>query len=793
MKNTLNFICKFVGEAMGFKKIIYILMLVPMLFFAQDIRSLKQLSDDQLVEYWNDAQKQGYTIDQLKILAKTQGMSDAELKDLEQRLSDISNVSSNKLNASNSKDLSSQTSFFGLNEKKDKNINPLSLVFGSNFFNNPNITITPQLNVATPSSYEIGPGDELLISLWGAAENEYNATVSREGFLKIERIGPVYVSGLTITEAKSKLKLRLSKIYSGLKSNYNKVFFDLSLLNTRSIIINIAGNVAAPGTYTLSSLTSPLNAIYAAGGPSENGSYREINIIRGGEKVHSIDLYDYFVKGELKNFSLRDQDIILVPTYKKRVFLNGEFKTNGIFELKDKESISDLLFYNGGISSSGVKNTVLINRVDGVSKRIETVEKEIFENYVLKDGDIIEARKVGDEIKNAVFIEGHVMIPGQYELNKNLDVRALIKSAGGLKEGAQRDRAYLIREVDGFQQEVISINLRESINLKENYSLKANDNLIIASIEELTSQKKISISGEVNEPGSFPFFDGSTVADLILMAKGITDKGSDSEITIYRSTYDKTQKTPVETINIDLSESVLKLSSNKNIKLMVNDLVVVRSKLGYQSKEFVSVRGLVKKEGDYALKNNNYSVYDLIKDFNGFLPDAELDGIKIRRKSNLELLSSVKNDSIEVDSFIDIGLDIEKVMKSNGSLDQYNLVLKNGDEIIVPKSDNSIEISGQVQKPTALSYYKGLSSLSAINKAGGFTQNAKKSSVFVVYLNGDVASTRKFLFFNKYPKLNPGAKIIVPKKSDNKNKTSVGEIVGYTTSLVSIIALIKSL
>ena len=195
-------------------------------------------------------------------------------------------------------------------------------VFGSEFFNNPNINTSPQINIATPESYELGPGDELAISIWGAAENEYSSKISREGYLKIERIGPVYLSGLTIMEAKSKLKDRLSKIYSGLNSNYNKVFIDVSLLSSRSIIVNVTGNIQAPGTYTLSSLISPLNAIYAAGGPSDNGSYRDIKILRGGKQIHSIDLYDYFVKGGLKSFSLRDQDVILIPSYKKRVFLN---------------------------------------------------------------------------------------------------------------------------------------------------------------------------------------------------------------------------------------------------------------------------------------------------------------------------------------------------------------------------------------------------------------------------------------------------------------------------------------
>ena len=238
------------------------------------------------------------------------------------------------------------TSDFGLSPDQEINkiLESQSLeVFGSSFFNNPNINNAPSLNIATPDSYELGPGDELSISIWGAAENEYTSKITREGYLKIERVGPVYLSGLSISEAKTKLKNVLSKIYSGINSNYNKVFFDLTLLNSRSIIINITGSVIAPGTYTLSSLTNALNALYAAGGPNENGSFREIKIIRAGKEIYSVDLYNYFVKGDLENFSLRDQDVILVPTYKKRK-VDGEFKTNGLFELKEDETISDLLF-----------------------------------------------------------------------------------------------------------------------------------------------------------------------------------------------------------------------------------------------------------------------------------------------------------------------------------------------------------------------------------------------------------------------------------------------------------------
>lgn len=807
--------CEFIGEAMYIKKILLFLLLMPSIIFSQDlsnlgegvnVKALSEMSDKEINAYWGKAQERGYTLEQLKTLARAQGASESELMEFEKR---IKEVELNDLKVEESdleKTQNELTSIFGLQQvdelEEDEPSSFVNLgVFGSGFFNNPNIDTSPQLNIATPKSYELGPGDELAISIWGAAENDYISKISREGYLKIERIGPVYLSGLTISQAKSKLKDRLSKIYSGLNSNYNKVFIDVALLNSRSIIVNITGSINAPGTYTLSSLISPLNAIYAAGGPNENGSYRNIKIIRGGKEVYSIDLYDYFVKGNLKAFSLRDQDVILIPSYKKRVFLNGEFKTIGIFELKENESISDLLTYNGGIASFGTKNELYIERIDGVGKSIKTVSKDNFKNFILNDGDIVEARRVGDEIRNSVTVEGAIMIPGQYELLKNPDINSLIKSAGGLKESALKERAYLIREVDGFPQEVKTIDLEKALNGSENYKLRNNDALVIASIKELSPAKFVSISGEVNEAGSYPFFNGMTIMDLILMSNGLSEKASYNDISVYRSTYDKNQLNPVKTILIALNEAYSNLSSDQNIKLVENDLVVIRSKLGYQPKEYVSVSGLVKKPGDYALKSNNYSVFDLISDFNGFLPDAQLSGVKLRRKVEVEkiseILESVDEEALDevedLDEYIEIGLNIDIILKSKGGLEEYNLTLKAGDEIIVPKSDNSVEVSGEVQKSTAMTYKKGLTTIGAINASGGFGINAKKSRVYVIYQNGSIKATKSFFFFRKYPKLSPGAKVFVPKKAENNSKTSVGEIVGYTTSLVSIIALIKSL
>ena len=407
-----------------------------------------------MVSYWKQAQENGYSIDQIKILARAQGISETEINEFEKRISKIKDIANDDSDTTEF-DSSSLTSIFGKNTSIGEDVisDAKTLaklpIYGSNYFNNDNINSSPILNVATPSSYELGPGDEILISIWGASENEYSSMISREGFIKVERIGPVYLSGLTISEAKKKLQRSLSKIYSGINSSQNsdfKVYLDLSLLNTRSIVINVTGNVVAPDTYTVSSLSTVLNVLYAAGGPNEAGSYRNIKVIRNGKTIKTIDLYDYFSEGVYQSFSLRDQDVILVPNYQKRIFVNGEFKNKGIFEVKDGENLSDIIRFSGGISSFGVKEKLFIKRNDGLFRKVDDVNKSNFSDYDLNDGDIIEARSVTDLFTNLITIEGAVLTPGDYSLDNIKNVKELISEAGGLADYAITNRAYLIRK-----------------------------------------------------------------------------------------------------------------------------------------------------------------------------------------------------------------------------------------------------------------------------------------------------------------------------------------------------------
>ena len=382
------------------KKIIIIIILLPTLLLGQNIEQLKgkklnDLNDTELMMYWKQAQDNGYTLNQIKILARAQGVTEKEINEFEKRINLLTKESEE---SGNNIKMNSDyiTSIFGIDanstdededEEELTNEDSKLPIFGSNFFDNDKISSVPTFNIATPKSYELGPGDEIIISIWGAAENDYSETISREGYIKIERLGPVFLSGLTISEAKEKLKRNLSKIYSGLSiksSSEFKVYIDLSLVNTRSIVVNVTGNVNAPNTYTISALSSILNVLYASGGPNDSGTFRNIKVIRDGKTIKTIDLYEYFSKGELQPFSLRDQDIILVPNYSNRVFVNGEFKINGIFEFKKNETLTDLLKYTGGISSFGIKEKIYVKRTDGLFRKIDNISYENFHNYELK-------------------------------------------------------------------------------------------------------------------------------------------------------------------------------------------------------------------------------------------------------------------------------------------------------------------------------------------------------------------------------------------------------------------------
>jgi protein involved in polysaccharide export with SLBB domain len=630
----------------------------------------------------------------------------------------------------------------------------------------------PQLFVATPSDYRLGPGDELIINLYGASENTYSVQISRNGNVKFDKLAPIYLSGLSIRSATKRLKSRLSKIYTGLNSNnpIEKVDLELSLQKARTIVVNITGQVEAPGTYTISGFSSVLNALYAAGGPNEVGTYRDVKVIRSGKVVYNVDLYDYFTNGIYPNIYLRDQDVILVKPYQIQTELVSGFKQLSLFEMKENETVSDLINLSGGLSSNAFKSAIFIERFDDFSKSIFEVDSNDFSNSVFVDGDKVSFKEIKEEnISGVVMIGGAVNLEGNFQLDNNKNVKDLINSAKGFSKDKLGKNAILYRNDRGLNNQSVSINIEKNSDLLT--TLNENDSLYIPSTKDILFDQFIEIKGEVNFPKEIDFRYGLTITDLIIFSGGLTPYANKKDIRIFRNTSTNGDDEVTEEIIVELDDN---LTPNQYIALQPDDIVTVNTYPYRKENKFYNVKGEVALPGLYSIKRKNYSVYDAIKENIEFLNSASIDGISILRDS------------------IRIPVSGNKLL-SQGSNSKFNFELVSGDEINIPAKDKTATVSGEVQQEGVLNIDRPINARLAINNVGGFNDNASRKEVYVEYQNGLRKATRSFLIFKFYPKVLPGSKVIVPRKNLDRQKTSVGEIVGYTTSLVSIIALIKSL
>lgn len=832
---------------------------IPVGMNPSQARNLAQnASGQQLMSYVLQAKAAGYSLAQVKNLLRAQGVTSSEL----QKLDNLWNKSDKGSSESSELQSDEINSNFGFNmvteESQDYSINfitpPKMKRFGSNFFKRPIFEKSenefensndskdfpssldfkaptfliekeskeiPELYIATPLDYQLGPGDELLISLFGASEESYSVQISREGTIKIDRLAPIYLSGISLDAAKSLLVNRLSEIYTGLNAangDPSKVLLDLSLQKGRSVVVNITGQVERPGTYTLSSFTSILNSLYAAGGPNEVGTYRAIRLLRGGKIFKEIDLYDFFVGGKLLPLYLQDQDILQVPAFESQVELRGAFKTEGLFELKENETLADVMKYSGGILSGGYKERVFLSRIMEYKRSSITLSVAEGTMHILKDGDILEANFVRDKTENGVLVEGAVYIPGTYSLESVSTVKQLIDAAGGLTPEVLKGQSTLFRVSNGIENEVLNINLLDEKALST--SLKVGDRLYITSASEIFEAGLIRIEGEVNNPGVFQYKKGMSLSDVLILAQGFTANANKKEVSVYQNFLQNGQ-TITQTETIAISDN---LSAEKEIPLLENALIVVRRDPNYRVVEEVNLIGLVLNEGNYAIKGNNYKLYDLIKDSGGFLKDAYLKGISITRslsgdnvtdteiiqssllealegsadkeasKSDIDQQKKKVADEIQTESVI-IGINGERLMATGGKDLRENIILQNGDIIYVPKLDNTITILGAIQKRSKLVYDEGVSLKEAVRLSGGYNQTAKRSKVYVIYKNGTIKSRRSILgVFTADPRLEPGSTIVIPERLvRERSGLSLGEIVGLSSSLATLVLLIQQL
>ena len=757
------------------------------------LTQIRNLTPKQQFNYVTEARKRGYSLLQLEGLAKAQGATLEDLSLLRTAWSDSQSggdVGDQAQNAQAEEPLmfGNESDMFDLLEEEEE-----SDIFGSAFFANKNITETPQFYVATPAGYRLGPSDEITIDVWGASENRYEVTLSRQGVVRIDRLKPMYLSGLTLAAAERKIRNEFSSIYTGLSPdspNESKVYLDLNLKKARSIVVNITGNVEAPGTYTISGFSSVLNALYAAGGPTENGSYRDISILRNGKEVTSIDLYDYFVKGTYPSFFLNDQDVIVVAPHHKRIKVEGAFKNTGRFETLENETIENLLSYTGGFSSTAYKKAVYVDRVVELQREIIKIEHKAYVTAQLSDGDTVEAKNITDKYTNRISVSGEVYLPGNYPFDETPTLSSLLKSANGLTPDAYSEAAILYRSNQGFVNEVKTIDLAEIVNNTQDVQLQPNDSLVVITMENINPEKTVTIQGVVNEPGEVPFFKGMTARDLILIANGFQDRANTDQIELYTNVTEEQTNKRIDARWFSFEEA-------KEVELAPSDLLVVRLKPGYQSTTFVRLEGQVSRPGTYPIIKEDYTIYDLFYDAGGVLDGANLKGVSVERVITKETQENIEDtaDSLNLffidDSVIKIGVNFAKVLAKKGDHPD-NVLLKPSDLISFPKEDSTISVLGEVQRETATPYEEGISFREAVNRAGGVKRSSDYKNGYVVYQNGDVRGTKRFLFFRSRPKLEPGAIVVVPVK-DKRRTITLQESISVTSALASLTLLVRSL
>ena len=695
--------------------------------------------------------------------------------------------------------------YFGERPLEDR-IPATSRVFGVDIFSGRDLTFEPNENIATPSDYILGPGDELIIEIWGYNEATINQTISPEGRISISQIGPIYLNGLTIKEASNKIKKALVSKYSSIGGDTPNTSVSVTLGGVRTIQVNVMGEVKTPGTYRLSSFATVFNALYNAQGVTDNGSLRAIKVVRGGKQIASVDFYGYLFNGKSdSDIRLKDGDIVIVPPYLNRVTVAGEVKRPMKYEMTGEENLSDLIRYAGGFSSNSYRENVNVARINGKERELSTVAAAGFGSFSLADGDSVNVAKVLDRYTNRVSINGAVMRPGYYQIGGDVaTLRQLIGKAGGLREDAFLKRAVISRENDDLTLRTISVDLGAVMSGKaEDILLRKNDIVSVTSNAEIQAPGTLTINGYVAQPGIFTYSKNTSVEDLILMAGGLLDGASTAKVDIARRIYDPESLEATDELGVSLSISIENgkfVSSDPSFKLQPYDVVSVRRSPGYRPQQFVKVNGEVAFPGDYLLINVGERLSNLVARAGGVTDHAYLKGATLKRaigeeekkvleaKKKLAARSATK-DSLMVDdeseSYFNVAISLDQAVANPGS--EYDIILKEGDELTVPEMLSTVKVSGAVMNPNVMSYVPGRSAREYINAAGGYGLRAKRSKAYIVYMNGSVAKAGRMGV-----KIEPGCEIIVPQKEE-KNGISAGEVMSIATSAASLSTVIITL
>ena len=671
-----------------------------------------------------------------------------------------------------------------------------SRIYGHQVFNSRALTFEPSENLATPQNYILGPGDEVVIDIWGTNEDHIRQQISPEGSIMISQIGPVYLNGMNINQASNHIKNTFAKKYAGMSDEETDI--QVTLGQIRTIQVDILGEVATPGTYRISPFSTVFHGLYRAGGINNIGTLRNIQVLRNGKMIAGIDVYKYLFEGKADgNIRLQEGDVIIVPPYEQLVNVDGNVKRPMYYEIKPNETIQDLLNYAGGFTGDAYSEMVRLSRQSGNQNELYNIESGDFETYRLQDGDIITIGTILDRYANRVELKGSVYRPGMYALSPNLQtVGQLIATADGLMEDAYTGRALLYREGPELQLEILALDLGDILaGRAPDVELKRNDMLVISSIHELEARGAITVNGQVMRPGTYPYAENTTLEDLILQAGGLLEGASTARVDIARRIIDPTSLLPTQQLAELYSVSIengLAVTGEKGFELRPYDVVTVRTSPGYEVQEFVSVRGEILFAGDFALQKRNERLTDVIKRAGGILDNAYIKGAHLERRltqdeqlaraealrfalanSGANQSDSVALSKIDVGTHYNVGIDLQKALDNPGST--FDLVLQPGDMLYIPQQQSTVKIMGDVMFPNTVVYEEGKKLKHYINQAGGYGQRAKKNKAFIIYMNGTVARAK-----SNTP-IEPGCQIIVPSKPVSGG-TDWAKVLAMTTS-----------
>ena len=796
------------------KKILFSLFLtlmMPTAIFAQS------MTDDAVMAYVKDGVKQGKTQKQLYQELLIKGVTKEQLLRIKEKYEQQQSISKERKGNENidterteAKDEENSSSAQDDNKQLAMPQDGIK-VFGRDIFYSSNLTFEPSINIATPTDYRLGPGDQVVIEVWGASEANIVQKVTPDGYISIPDVGPIAVNGLTVQAASNRIRAKLSKIYSGMKTANVDLSTNVkvSLGQIRTIQVNIMGEVARPGTYALSSFSTVFHALYKAGGVSPIGSLRNIKVVRGGRTVATIDVYDYILQGRSHtDIRLQEGDVILASPYEALVMIQGKIKRPMYYEMKSSESIATLINYAGGFSDDAYASSITVERSNAKERTICTVDEMHYNDFKMKDGDVVSIGAILDRYDNRVEIKGAVYRPGSYAIGQDIrTVRDLILKADGLLEEAFTNRGVLHRENPDRKLEIISVNIKGILDGTEpDIALQKNDALFIPSIYDLEAKGTLEINGEVFAPGIFPFAANTKLEDLIIMAGGLTEAASTVRVDVTRRFTDnkstKKQKEISETYTFSVKDGFV-IEGEQGFILEPYDQVFVRRSPGYTPKINVTINGEVEFEGNYALNERNERLSDVIKQAGGLTEFAYLEGARLERQLTYEEYLQAKelmamvvsnnkvdgNDSIvvpEVTRTYPVGINLVEIMKNPHSA--IDPVLHDGDVIIIPQLMTTVSISGSVRKPNSIVYDPKKDLKDYISEAGGYAERARKSGTFILYPNGHIkelgrsASAKNII---------GGSKIIVPQKA--KSQWNLGTTMSTISTSVSMLAVIASL